>query len=100
LFTTANGAVNLHKKDRIAVYIAFIRKLFGEGVMLENQESQTLEFDDLEDRFGRENAYAILRALERFEGVREEWVSNMSREERLENVFRLMAESVRYQTRH
>ncbi|MDD5585730.1 MAG: hypothetical protein PHY92_02095 [Alphaproteobacteria bacterium] len=68
--------------------------------MLDHLEDQGLDFDELEDRFGSDNALAILRALERFEGVREEWVVSLSREERLENVFRLMAESVRYQTKH
>ena len=68
--------------------------------MFDKQSSETIEFTDLENRFGRESAYAILRTLERFEGVREDWVANLSREERLNNVFRLMAENVRYQTRH
>jgi len=68
--------------------------------MLDGQIEQIMRFDELEDRYGSENAYAILRALEMFEGVREEWVKRMSNEERFNNVMRLMAENMRYQTRH
>ena len=60
-----------------------------------------IEFADLENRFGRDNAIAILRTLEQFEGVREERVAALPVEERLRNVFRLMRENARYlQTRH
>ena len=59
-----------------------------------------IQFADLENRFGRENAMSILRTLEQFEGVREERVAALPVEERLRNVFRLMKESVRLQTRH
>lgn len=59
-----------------------------------------LHFTDLENRFGRDSAYVILRTLERFEGVQEEWVSGMTREDRFKNVFRLMSENVKHQTRH
>jgi hypothetical protein len=59
-----------------------------------------MQFADLESRFGRENAFTILRALENFEGVLEERVANLSLEERLKNVLRLMKENVRNQTRH
>ncbi len=60
----------------------------------------SLEFNDLESRFGRESAFAILRTLEQFEGVAEVRVSKLSYEERLKNVFQLMKENMRYQTRH
>jgi len=68
--------------------------------MPDGQNIQSLQFADLEDRFGRDSAYVILRMIERFEGVREEWVANLSREDRLKNVFRLMAANVLYQTKH
>jgi hypothetical protein len=59
-----------------------------------------LAFTDLEFRFGRDNAFVILRTLEQFEGVREERVARLSFEDRLTNVLRLMKESIRVQTRH
>jgi hypothetical protein len=59
-----------------------------------------VEFIDLESRFGHENAFAILRTLEQFEGVAEDHVAKLPFEERLRNVFRLMKENMRYQTRH
>lgn len=59
-----------------------------------------VDFDDLQNRFGYENAYAILRTLEQFEGVVEERVSRLSFESRLQNVFKLMQENMRLQTRH
>jgi hypothetical protein len=63
-------------------------------------EDDSLEFFDLESRYGRESAFAMLRVLEQFEGVLEARVANLSFEERLQNVFRLMKENMRYQTRH
>jgi len=60
----------------------------------------SIEFADLEGRFGRDNAFTILRTLEQFEGVLEERVARLSYEERLKNVFRLMKENMRLQTRH
>ncbi len=60
----------------------------------------SLDFVELESRFGRDNAIAILRTLEQFEGVSEVRVKKLSFEERMKNVFRLMKESMRYQTRH
>jgi hypothetical protein len=68
--------------------------------MLDDYSDDPLCLTDLEDRFGQDGAYVILRTLEKFEGVREEWVSGMSREARLNNVLRLMGESVLHQTRH
>lgn len=64
------------------------------------QHNASLRFDDLETRYGRVHAVAILKTLERFEGVREERVTKLSCDERLKNVFRVMKESMRYQTRH
>lgn len=64
------------------------------------QPSAHIDFSDLETRFGRDNAFAILRALEQFEGITEARVNRLSFEERLKNVFRLMKENIRYQTRH
>ena len=68
-----------------------------------NQDSRNLhliDFADLESRFGKDNAFAILRALEQFEGVLEARVAKLSWEERLQNVFAMMKENIRYQTRH
>ena len=59
-----------------------------------------IEFVELEDRFGLENACAILRTLEQFEGISEEVVSNLSHHDRLRNVMSAMKENMRYQTRH
>lgn len=61
---------------------------------------EVLEFGELEIRFGRDNAFSILRTLEQFEGIAEERVARLPVEERLKNVFRLMKENMRYQTRH
>jgi UV DNA damage repair endonuclease len=63
-------------------------------------DAGSMEFNELESRFGKDNAYTILRTLERFEGVTEARVSRLSHEERLKNVFSLMKENMRYQTRH
>jgi hypothetical protein len=63
-------------------------------------DASPIEFHELEDRYGYENARAILRALEQFEGVAESQVENLSFEERLKNVLHLMQENIRYQTRH
>ena len=63
-------------------------------------EGDPLEFFDLESRFGRDNALAILRMLEQFEGVLEARVNNLSFEDRMQNVMRLMKENMRFQTRH
>ncbi len=60
----------------------------------------SLDFSDLEDRYGQENARAILRALEQFEGVRESDVSKYSWHERLKNVLELMKDGLKFQTRH
>ena len=65
-----------------------------------NWDQEPLEFFELESRFGRESAFAILRVLEQFEGVLEARVANLSFEERLQNVFQLMKENIRHQTRH
>jgi hypothetical protein len=67
---------------------------------MSNLNQSALQFADLEGRFGRDNACAILRTLEQFEGVLEERVARLSFEERLTNVFRLMKENMRIQTRH
>ncbi len=70
--------------------------------MLKNyvDPANPIEFNDLESRFGRESACAILRTLEQFEGISETRVNRLSYNERLKNVFRLMKENIRYQTRH
>jgi hypothetical protein len=65
-----------------------------------SQSIQPIEFIELESRFGKENAVAILRTLEQFEGVIEERVTKLSFEDRLKNVFSLMKDNLRTQTRH
>jgi hypothetical protein len=60
----------------------------------------TLEFHDLEDRYGHDNARSILRTLEQFEGVNEAEVAKFSWQDRLSNVFDLMKEGMRFHTRH
>lgn len=57
-------------------------------------------FQELEERYGHENACSILRTLEQFEGIREEEVATFSWQDRLSNVFDLMKEGLCFQTRH
>jgi len=65
-----------------------------------HSEIGLIEFTELEERFGHENAFAILRMLEQFEGIAESKVTKLSCHERLRNVFSLMHDNMRYQTRH
>ena len=60
----------------------------------------SLDFLELEDRFGLDNARAILRTLEQFEGISEIRVTTLSYEERLRNVISMMKDNMRFQTRH
>ena len=59
-----------------------------------------LNFFDLEDRFGLDNACAILRTLEEFEGISEVRVAKLTYAERLQNVMSAMKDSVSLQTQH
>ena len=59
-----------------------------------------LDFLELEDRFGADNARVILRTLEQFEGISEYRVAKLSFEDRLDNVIAVMKDNIRYQTRH
>ncbi len=59
-----------------------------------------LEFSDLEDHFGLDNARIIIRTLEQFEGIPERHVAELSFEDRLNNVMLTMKDNIRYQTRH
>jgi len=59
-----------------------------------------LDFHELVDRFGSDNARVILRTLEQFEGIPEYRVSNLSYKDRLNNVLSAMRDNIRYQTRH
>ncbi|MDE2029397.1 MAG: hypothetical protein KGI97_02415 [Alphaproteobacteria bacterium] len=59
-----------------------------------------LDFADLKDRFGFDNARTILRTLEKFEGISDIRVSNLSEEDRMRNVMTAMKDNIRYQTRH
>jgi hypothetical protein len=61
---------------------------------------ENLDFVDLEQRFGLDNARIILRTLEQFEGISEIRVAKLSYEDRLRNVLSAMKENIRYQTRH
>jgi hypothetical protein len=63
-------------------------------------DMSTIEFHELEGRYGHENACAILRTLEQFEGVNEAEVAKFSWQDRLSHVFDLMKEGMRFQTRH
>jgi len=60
----------------------------------------SLDFVELEDRFGLDNARAILRTLEQFEGISEIRVAKLSYEDRLRNVMSAMKDNIRFQTRH
>lgn len=63
-------------------------------------DMSTVDFQELESRYGHENACAILRTLEQFEGVKESDVAKFTWQDRLRNVFELMKDGVRFQTRH
>jgi hypothetical protein len=69
-------------------------------MLLDDAENEAMPFDDLVTRYGSSDATIILKALERFEGIREDYVKGLSNEERLRNVFRVMSENLQYQTRH
>ncbi len=60
----------------------------------------SLDFYELEGRFGLDNARAILRTLEQFEGISEQRVAKLSYKDRLCNVMSAMKDNLRYQTRH
>jgi len=59
-----------------------------------------IDFLELVDRFGSDNARVILRTLEQFEGIPEYRVANLSYKDRLSNVLSAMRDNIRYQTRH
>ena len=59
-----------------------------------------LNYGDLEDRFGRDSARAILRTLEQFEGIVDARVANLSFDDRMRNVLAVMRDNIRFQTRH
>jgi hypothetical protein len=63
-------------------------------------DMSTVDFQELENRYGHESACAILRTLEQFEGVKESDVAKFTWQDRLRNVFELMKDGVRFQTRH
>lgn len=60
----------------------------------------SIDFDELEYRYGHDNACSILRTLEQFEGVKESDVAQFSWQDRLRHVFELMKDGVHFQTRH
>ncbi len=68
--------------------------------MLSDLNIMPMEYAELEDKYGKDNAQSILRLLEQFEGISEMATKNMSQEKRLANVFRAMTENMLYQTRH
>ncbi len=61
---------------------------------------EALDFMDLQNRVGADDARAVLRALEQMEGVSEGLVANLSLAERFSNVLTTMQENMRVQTRH
>ena len=65
-----------------------------------SEATSLINFVELEAKFGRDSAFTILRTLEQFEGINEDRVAKLSFEDRLKNVFSLMKENMRYQTRH
>ena len=67
---------------------------------IETNAFQDLDFIDLESRFGHDNARAILRALEQFEGIAEIRVAKLSYKDRMDNVMAAMKDNMRFQTRH
>lgn len=76
-----------------------------DGVYMSAEENfpldlSAIDFCELENRYGHENACAILRTLEQFEGVKEADVAKFSWEDRLRHVFDLMKDGIRFQTRH
>ncbi len=60
----------------------------------------TIEFHELEDRYGHEHACEILRTLEQIEGIRESEVAKFSWQDRMDRVFDSIKEGLRFQTRH
>jgi hypothetical protein len=81
------------------VWLDLIIESFG-PMLPGNFFPQSLDFSELKDRFGQDHAVNILRTLEQFEGIPEPRVTNLSFEQRLENVFLMMKENMRFQTRH
>ena len=67
---------------------------------IEAADFESLDFADLESRFGQDNARSILRALEQFEGIFETRESKLSYADRMRNVLLAMEDNVRFQTRH
>lgn len=63
-------------------------------------DNKPVRFSELEAKFGIENAEAILHTMEQFEGIQGVAVSKLTKEERMENVFRAMTENMLFQTRH
>jgi hypothetical protein len=70
------------------------------GLSVEASLFEGMDFVELEDRFGLDNARAILRMLEQFEGITERRVANLSDTERMHNVMSAMKDNSRFQTRH
>ena len=74
------------------------------GADMENEAEafafSDLDFLDLASRFGLDNARAILRTLEQFEGIVQAGDGKLSYEDRLRNVMIAMKDNIRYQTRH
>jgi hypothetical protein len=70
-------------------------ELSGDATLFEG-----MDFIELEERFGLDNARAILRMLEQFEGIAEPYVADLSDTDRMRNVMSVMKDNNRYQTRH
>ena len=69
-------------------------------MLLDDVDLDAMPFNDLVSRYGSTDATIILKALERFEGIREDYVKGLSPDERFRNVMRVMSENLQFQTRH
>lgn len=66
----------------------------------EEADFESLDFADLESRFGQESARSILRTLEQFEGIFETGETKLSYADRMRNVMLAMKDNIRFQTKH
>jgi hypothetical protein len=60
---------------------------------------ESLDFAELESRFGQDNARSILQTLEQFEGIFEARETKLSYADRMRNVMLAMKDNIRFQTR-
>ncbi len=65
-----------------------------------NSSFESFEFIELARSFGFDNVCLVLRALERLEGIDEQYVASLSYPDRMRNVISTMKYNMRFQTRH